>query len=278
VSHPYKVPSPVWGGTAAAYFSAPQYTGNVAWTVTAGGQALNGLFEAGTAYTAKITLTAASGYTLNALGPNAFGHDNALLISHISGGTVSIRFRATEASQAATISGVNLTNLLPAPITGATPRMDFHTGNYSGTAARTTGRGTLVTLFESGTAYKATVTLTPAPGYHFPASLPVTHGTLIVADFTGEPRQGTVSFPATGILSFFSGPFSGLSAVDGDSAIDLIRAAKAADHPFLYLQLAPRAMEPVTLVSTADIGDATEGLVLDTTNSPPAWSLTAGSG
>jgi hypothetical protein len=279
----YKVPAPIWGGTAETYFYAPQYTGNVVWTVSSGGQKLNGLFEAGTAYTAKVTLTAASGYTL---GPNAFRHENALLISSLSSGTVTIRFRATGAGQDTVISGpLDLTNLLPAPITGATPRMDFPGGNYSGIAAWTTAGGFPVTIFEVGTVYTAVVTLTPAPGYSFPASLEVTHGGIPIPidNFTGEPRQGAVTFPATGILTLYSGPFSGSSESggDNDSAIDVIRMAKAADHPILYLQLSPRSKETVTPGSSKDIGNTAEGLVLEhkglsTDNSPPKVAIDGG--
>ncbi|MDR1059035.1 MAG: hypothetical protein LBL43_05755, partial [Treponema sp.] len=109
--------------------------------------------------------------------------------------------------------------------------------------------------------------------------VPVTHGGITIANFTGEPRQGSVTFPATGILVLYNGPFSGSSTPvtgDDDSAIDVIRAAKAADHPLLYLQLSPWSKETVIPDGTADIGTATDGLVLDIYNSPPKVAIDGG--
>jgi hypothetical protein len=272
----YHVPAPVRGGTPVRYVSDPQYTGNVAWSVSAGGHALGGLFEAGTAYTATVTLTAASGYTFTGVGANAFTHESTNALNSVGSGVVSIAFPATEPNQTTVINSVDLTNLLPAPITGATPRMDFPGVNYSGIAAWTTAGGFPVTIFEVGTVYTAVVTLYPAPGYSFPAAVPVTHGGIAIANFTGEPRQGTVTFPATGILALYNGPFSGSSSVDDDSAIDVIRMARDADHPILYLQLSPRSLEQVTPDGSTDIGAVPKGLVLDKTNSPPKVSIDGG--
>jgi hypothetical protein len=265
----YHVSAPVRGGTPVRYVSDPQYTGIVVWTVTPGGQTLNGLFEGGTAYTATVSLTAASGRTFSGVGANAFNHAGKSAISNGAGsGTVVIAFPATAAVTVTPISSVDLTNVLPAPITGASPLMSFNDGTYSGTAAWTTSGGTVVTLFEVGTMYTATVTLYPTSGYSFPASLPVTHGGITIANFTGEPRRGTITFPPTGILSFFNGPFSGRSAWSNDSAVDMIKTTHAAGHPSLYLQLAPRTDETVDLgAGDRDIGAG--GLVLSYNDSTP---------
>jgi hypothetical protein len=250
----------------------------VVWTVTSGGQILNGLFEASTAYTATVTLTAASGYTFTGVGPNAFDHAGKSAISNGAGsGTVVITFPATAAITVTPINNVDLTNVLPAPIAGGTPFMDFNTGSYRVSAAWTTSMGVPVTMFESGTVYTAAVTLYPEAGYSFPVSLPVIHGTISIANFTGDPRQGTVTFPPTGILSFYSGPFSGSSVTgtgDMDSAIDMIKVAKTVGHNSLYLQLAARIDETVDL-DTAD-RDITGGLELNTTNSPASVVIDGG--
>jgi hypothetical protein len=164
-----KVPAPVRGGTPVRYFSAPQYTGNVAWAVSPGGQALGGIFEEDTRYRAAVTLTAMSGYTLEGISGN-FTHAGALLINHTTEDTVTFTFPATSSSSvpAVTINGVDLTNYLPAPITGATPKTSFNAVTYTGTAAWTTSAGVPVTLFEANTVYTAAVTLYPASGYVFP--------------------------------------------------------------------------------------------------------------
>jgi hypothetical protein len=253
------------------YVSDSQYTGNVVWKVTSGGQTLGGLFEAGTAYTATVTLTAVSGWTFSGVGADGFNHTGKSGISNgANSGVVTITFPATTSIPVAPIDSVALTNVLPAPITGASPLMSFNTGTYSGTAAWTTGGGTPVTLFEVGTVYTATVTLYPVSGYSFPASLPVTHGggSGSIANFTGEPRRGTITFPPTGILSFYNGPFSGVSSapLNMDSAVDMIRMAKEAGHNSLYLQLTPRPEE--TISNTTAGNDVSGGLELNTGNSP----------
>jgi hypothetical protein len=266
--------------------------GNVVWTVTSGGQTLNGLFEASTAYTATVTLAVASGWTFTGVG--AFTHDDNSTIGNAASngansGTVVITFPATESVPIIPISSVDLTNVLPAPITGASHLMSFDTRTYHGTAAWTTSGGTVVTLFEVGTVYTATVTLYPEAGYSFPASVTVTHGgsSGSIANFTGEPRRGTITFPPTGILAFFNGPLSGSSVTgtgDMDSVVDMIQATHAAGHPFLYLQLLPRIDESIS-PGAAEKDIVAGGLVLSyndaapgNNNSPPAWSLTAGGG
>jgi hypothetical protein len=51
----------------------PQYTGNVVWTT--GGVPHNGLFQEDMTYTATVTLTAASGFTITGVGADAFSHE-----------------------------------------------------------------------------------------------------------------------------------------------------------------------------------------------------------
>jgi sugar lactone lactonase YvrE len=271
----YRVPAPVTDGTPAAYFSAPQYTGNVSWKRTDNNAPLSGLFGANTGYTATVTLSAASGYTFDGVAANAFAHSNRTSITNAAGaGVVVIVFNATDPVTVTAITSVNLTGYIPAPITGATPIYSFNAGTYSGTMAWTTSGGLPATIFEADTAYRAAVTLYPATGYYFPASVPATHagGSGSVSDFTGEPRQGTVVFPETGVLVFFSGPFSGTAGDANDSVIDLIRAAKTAGHDSLYLSLSPRT-ETVTL-GTGDLGAG--GLALATSNSPANLSIDGG--
>jgi hypothetical protein len=269
----YRVSAPVRGGTPRTYFSALQYTGNVAWKRTDNNAALTGLFEAGTAYTATVTLTAAAGYTLAGVGVNAFAHAGKSTISNgASSGVVTITFPATDSVAAIAITSVNLAGFVPVPVTGATPVTTFNAGTYSGTMAWTNTGGVTVTFFEADTVYRATVTLYPAAGYYFPATVPVTLGG-ISASFSGEPRKGTLTFPETGALLFFNGPFSGSSTVDMDSAIDLIRATKEAGHSSLYLSLSPRT-ETASLAAGTDLGAG--GLSLTTANSPANVAIDGG--
>jgi hypothetical protein len=111
-----KVSVPVRGGTPVSYFSASQYTGNVSWSVSSGGQAVGGLFEAGTAYTATVTLTAVSGHTLSGA---SFTYSGALTVSNSAGsGGVVITFPAISGVAAITVSDRDLPYKLPAPMRG----------------------------------------------------------------------------------------------------------------------------------------------------------------
>jgi hypothetical protein len=134
----YHIPAPVRGATPVMYVSDGQYTGNVVWSVTSGGQTLGGLFEAGTGYTAKVTLTAASGFTFTGGRANAFNHSGKSAISNGAGagsGTVVITFPETTPYTVTPINSVDLTGVLSTPIAGASPLMSFNTGTYHGTAA-----------------------------------------------------------------------------------------------------------------------------------------------
>jgi hypothetical protein len=264
----YRVPKPVTEGTPVSYFSAPQYTGNVSWKRTDDNTLLSGVFAPDTAYTATVTLSAASGYTFDGVGANVFAHDGKSSIANAAGaGTVVIVFPKTDPVPTMTIpTPIDLTAYVPAPVTAATPVTTFNAGTYTGSVTWTTAAGVVVTLFEANTTYRATITLYPAAGYAFPASIPVTLGSAGAPNFSGEPRQGTIAFPETGALVFFSGPFSGDSTPGNmDSVIDLIREAKRAGQNSLYLTLSPR-METVSLAAGTDLG--TTGLVLNTSNSP----------
>jgi hypothetical protein len=241
----------------------------------AGGTEKTGPFEPLTAYAAAVTLYAGAGYIFSGGGAQA---------TH-GGGTLNDPAEWTAAGPSLTgiiitfpaagkgkpiPAPLILTNLIPAPVTNGSPVTSFFAGAFCGTVVwtATLGGGAHSGLFGTGAAYTAAVSLYPASGYVFPESVPVTHGDLGIADFTGEPRQGTISFPATHIHSSFSGPFSGSSDEEEDSVIDLIRAAKDAGLGSLYLHLPTwKLTEEVSLGAEGqDIPG--EGLVLNTTNSP----------
>jgi hypothetical protein len=86
------IPAPVSGAAGTRSLSTSQYSGTVAWTKT-GGAAHSGPFEEYTAYTATVTLTPASDYTLTGLASNAFRHTEASSVSY-SSGKVTINFPA----------------------------------------------------------------------------------------------------------------------------------------------------------------------------------------
>jgi hypothetical protein len=174
-----------------------------------GGADLGGAFNAfvqGTVYKAEITLTAKAGYAF----------DPAILFGY-PGGTVEepqgddtdgedagrkakrfviVTYKRTEAP-VPIATPIVLTHLVSAPVAGGSPETSFYEGTYSGTVtwSKTADSTAHSGLFQAGTAYTATVTLTATPGRVFPESVPVIHGSLSIAPFTGEPRKGTIVFP-----------------------------------------------------------------------------------
>jgi hypothetical protein len=176
-----KVPQPVTGGIPVTSFPAAQYTGTVAWSATLGGSPLIGLFQAGTAYTAQVTLTAAPGYTFagNAASSlssapaanSAFKHDKGTVTSEFGSDTAmaTIAFPETGGAPGA-VTDLDLTPYLAAPVTGETPQTAIpgSAPQYTGTVTWTSsGGGAVGGQFEAGKVYTATVRLTAKPGCVF---------------------------------------------------------------------------------------------------------------
>jgi hypothetical protein len=162
-----KLSAPVNGGTPATYFSTPQYTGSVAWDPALP----KGLFGPGTAYTATVTLTAASGYTFAGVGANAFTHGGGTASNGAGSGVVTIGFPATAAMP---VTDLDLTPYLPAPVVGepAVGKLFPEPPQYTGTVTWTRKKGDGAEeahsgAFKAGTIYKATIALTAASGYTF---------------------------------------------------------------------------------------------------------------
>jgi len=124
---------PVPGGTPTATVENDMYTGTVTWS-----PAVSGTFDTETLYTATITLTVKTGFTLQGVGANSF--------------TVT---GATSVSNAAN-SGV-ITAIFPTTSAGITPgRIEYYWVDQHGSLVTTSdGSASIVT----GT----TLTITPAP-------------------------------------------------------------------------------------------------------------------
>ena len=132
------------------------YTGAVTWASSGG--ALGGTFAAATVYTATITLTPTSGYTLTGVSANFFTVAGATPVTNLANaGVITAVFPATTTTiSAPAIAGVT------APVTGATPVSTTTAGTgYTGTVAWSGSPAT----FASATTYTATITLTAAAGY-----------------------------------------------------------------------------------------------------------------
>jgi hypothetical protein len=153
------VTPPATDGTPVSAITATaQYTGTVAWKETSGGSAHTGPFAPSTAYTATITLTAESGFTLAGVGANFFTVAGATTTNAVNDGVITAVFPATNPTviNIAAIGGVT------APVTGGTPvSIITATTQYTGTVTWSPDEDP----FEPSTVYTATITLTPLPGY-----------------------------------------------------------------------------------------------------------------
>jgi len=130
-----------------------QYSGTVTWSPN------HSTFAAATQYTATITLTPKTGYTLTGVAKDSFTVAEATSVSNAANsGVITAVFPSTSATTVniAGIQGVT------APVTGATPITAItENAQYTGTV---TWNGNPST-FAAVTQYTATITLTPKTGY-----------------------------------------------------------------------------------------------------------------
>jgi hypothetical protein len=147
------VTAPVTGATpVTAITPTAQYTGTVTWAPT------DSPFKGGTAYTATITLTAKTGFTLTGVAADFFTVASATAINPINSGVVTAVFPETAAAviNIAAIPGVT------APVTGATPVTTItETAQYTITVTWVPADNPL----QGGKVYVATITLTAKAGF-----------------------------------------------------------------------------------------------------------------
>jgi len=185
------VTPPAMGETPVTTITATdQYTGTVTWSdspVT---------FAASTTYTATITLTAKSGYTLTGVAANFFTVTGATTDTNTAGsGVITADFPATAAAviNIATIPGVT------APVVGATPVSAITASDqYTGTV---TWSPAVVSTFAASTTYTATITLTAKTGYTLTgvaANFFTVAGTSTAATNAANSGVITAVFPETG--------------------------------------------------------------------------------
>ena len=137
-----------------------QYTGVITWSPT-----VVGTFAAGTVYTATITLTAKTGYTLTGVLANFFTVAGAASDTNpANSGVVTAVYAKTTAVAIIDLGGfLNPIDGVTAPVTGAVPDLTVDaTVQYTG---KTTWSPAVVGTFAAGTVYTATITLTPKAGY-----------------------------------------------------------------------------------------------------------------
>ena len=145
VTAPVAGESPVTAITASA-----QYTGTVAWNPD------DSVFAAGEIYTATITLTPVSGYTLHGVTADYFTVAGASPNNAANSGVVTAVFPATD-SKITILAIPDVTK----PATGATSVAVINSDEYTGSVAWSPNDS----VFAAGTVYTASITLTPKTGY-----------------------------------------------------------------------------------------------------------------
>jgi len=148
---------PTNGGTpVTAITQTAQYSGTVAWSPE-----VSETFAASTEYTATITLTAKTGYTLQGVSADFFTVEGATTVNNAANsGVITAVFPKTDLTG---IASVILT--ITAPVKGATPSTTASaTGNFSiGTVTWSPNDNP----FLGDKVYTASVTLTAKSGYTF---------------------------------------------------------------------------------------------------------------
>jgi hypothetical protein len=166
----------------------------VVWKDAAGNNVTAALdvFEERAEYTAGITLTARDGYSFAADIPFTYPEGT---VAGLAGEnrdkkirTLAVVYKAVEGPTL--IEAVDLSNLLPAPVTGATPATSFFAETYSGTAVWSPEPDG---LFRAATEYTAEVTLSAMQGYAFGASVSVSHDKATPNPATFKGEGGAVS-------------------------------------------------------------------------------------
>jgi len=187
------VTAPVTGAIPDLTVTATaQYTGVTTWSPT-----VVGTFAAGTVYTATITLTPKTGFTLTGVAANFFTVAGATSDTNpINSGVVTAIFPA-----AATVKIIDQAIAVAAPVVGIAPATTVTaTAQYTGVVTWSPVVAVGGT-FAAGTVYTATITLTPKAGYTLtgvPANSLLVPG---AASETNNINSGVVIavFPATAI-------------------------------------------------------------------------------
>ncbi|MFP3090416.1 autotransporter adhesin family protein [Treponema sp. TIM-1] len=253
---------PMSGTTAVGFLAAPQYTGTVSWRNTLTQAVLAGPFQYGTAYTAEVTLTPASGYTISGvggtggIGQDVFIHTGAETVTNPAGsGVVTIKFPATSnAPSPIVVYDTTLTDRVPRPVSRATPVMSFSTTQYRGTVVwRNTGsNAVLIGQFQTNISYTAVISLTALPGYTFTGIgqnvFTHAHASGIV---TNAPNSSTVTinFPPAGPFTHSAMSFGPVGAEN--SALKLMTELKDNNNP-VAIGL-PGGEEEVVIPNTVEL-------------------------
>ena len=166
-----------------------QYTGTIAWTPS------DSPYVAETVYTATITLTPKSGFTLTGVAADSFVVAGATTTNAINSGVVTAVFPATAADPDVAMTIFAIPGVT-APVRNVTPDMTVtETAEYTGTVTWAPSDSP----YAAETVYTATITLTPKTG--FTATGVAANAFTVAGATTTNPVDSSVVtavFPATG--------------------------------------------------------------------------------
>jgi len=250
------VTAPVTGETPVTTITeTDQYTGTVSWSPA------DSPFSGEVIYTATITLTAKTGFTLTGVSANFFTVAGATTTNDADSGEVTAEFPATEPAviDIAAIPGVT------APVTGETPVTTItETDQYTGTVAWLPNDA----AFLGEVVYEATVTLTAKTGFTL-TGVSENFFTVAGATATNDADSGvvTATFPETTAVP-----------VEFTSAVQTGGTSETADSTGLTLTF---DVDPTTLAeSDITVTGATKGTLSGTgmTRSLAISDITVGNG
>jgi hypothetical protein len=180
------VTAPLTGGTPVTTITpTTEYTGNVSWSPA------DSPFKASTPYTATITLSPTTGYTLTGVTANFFTVAGATATNSANSGVVTAVFPSTSA----TVINIPAIPGVTAPLTGGTPVTAITpTSEYTGTVSWSPADNP----FKASTPYTATITLSPTTGYTL-TGVTANFFTVAGATATNSADSGVVTavFPST---------------------------------------------------------------------------------
>jgi hypothetical protein len=179
-----------------AGINEPQYSGTIAWDPA------DATFAPSTAYQAMISLTATAGYTFAGVGANSFIYAYAgATATNLAGNgnniTVTISFSETAPPGQNTVTDLDLTALVTAPVKHVAPTTTINAPQYTGAITWQPAGSP----FAPSTIYQAMISLTAKTGYTF-AGVGANTFTYTGATATNPAGSGTtitvtISFPAT---------------------------------------------------------------------------------
>jgi hypothetical protein len=175
-----------------------QYTGNVVWTP-------GGNFVAGTAYTAKVTLNAATGWTFDGIGAgnSAFTYSGAVSVTNQAGTGAIIEVTINFPAFVAVVKDRNLTDKISVPVADEEPKDFFTSTQYNGSIDwEIPSGGNYDGHFVERMAYTAKVRLSATTGLTFDgieadAFIHDNAQSVTNQAGTGSEIVVTINFPAT---------------------------------------------------------------------------------